>query len=60
VDRVRLWWFSYRFQGSLSFIFTQKLKALKVDLKRWNEQEFGHVEFLKKAPLEECEEMFGH
>jgi hypothetical protein len=53
VDRVRLWWFSYRFQGSLSFIFTQKLKALKVDLKRWNEQEFGHVEFLKKAPLEE-------
>jgi len=34
LDRVRLWWSSYRFQGSPSFIFAQKLK---VDLKRWNE-----------------------
>jgi hypothetical protein len=25
VDRVRLWWASYRFQGSPSFIFSQKL-----------------------------------
>jgi hypothetical protein len=53
VDRVRLWWASYRFQGSPSFIFTQKLKALKADLKRWNEQEFGNVEFRKKMHMEE-------
>jgi hypothetical protein len=53
VDKVRLWWSSYSFQGSPSFIFAQKLKALKADLKRWNEQVFGNVEFCKKALLEE-------
>jgi hypothetical protein len=53
VDRVRLWWESYRFQGSPSFIFSQKLKALKIDLKRWNDQEFGNVEFRKKMHMEE-------
>jgi hypothetical protein len=53
VDRVRLWWESYHFQGSPSFIFTQKLKALKNDLKRWNEQEFSNVEYRKKMHLEE-------
>jgi hypothetical protein len=26
------------FQGSLSFILASKLKAMKVDLKRWNEK----------------------
>jgi hypothetical protein len=53
VDRVRLWWTSYHFQGSPSFIFSQKLKALKNDLKRWNEHEFDNVEFRKKRLLEE-------
>jgi hypothetical protein len=33
------------------FIFSQKLKALKNDLKRWNEHEFGNVEFHKKKGL---------
>jgi hypothetical protein len=51
VDRVRLWWESYRFQGSPSFIFSPKLKALKNDLKRWNEQEFGNVEYQKKNAM---------
>jgi hypothetical protein len=37
VDRVRLWWASYTFQGSPSFVLAKKLKALKVDLKLWNE-----------------------
>jgi len=53
VDRVCLWWESYRFQGSPSFIFSQKLKALKIDLKRWNDQEFGNVEFRKEMHMEE-------
>jgi hypothetical protein len=48
VERVRLWWTSYHFQGSPSFIFSQKLKALKIDRKRWNELEFGNVEVRKK------------
>jgi hypothetical protein len=53
VDKVRLWWSSYSFQGSPSFVLAQKLKALKADLKKWNEQVFGNVEFRKKALLEE-------
>jgi hypothetical protein len=38
VDRVRQWWLSYHFRGSPSFILAKKLKALKADLKSWNEQ----------------------
>jgi hypothetical protein len=53
VDKVRHWWSSYSFLGTPSFVLAQKLKALKVDLKRWNEQVFGNVEFRKKALLEE-------
>jgi hypothetical protein len=53
VERVRLWWLAYHFQGSPNFIFPKKLKALKLDLKKWNEQEFGKVEFIKKALMEE-------
>jgi hypothetical protein len=37
VDKVRPWWASYTFQGSPSFVLAKKLKALKVDLKLWNE-----------------------
>jgi len=53
MERVRLWWESYSFQGSPSFVLAQKLKALKVDLKSWNKQVFGNVESLKLARLEE-------
>jgi hypothetical protein len=53
VDRVRLWWASFCFQGSPSFVLAQKLKALKVDLKLWNEQVFENVDSLQKARLED-------
>uniref|UniRef100_A0A2N9E3N6 Endonuclease/exonuclease/phosphatase domain-containing protein n=1 Tax=Fagus sylvatica TaxID=28930 RepID=A0A2N9E3N6_FAGSY len=43
VERVRGWWNSYSFSSSASFIMANKLKALKVDLKQWNSQEFGNV-----------------
>jgi hypothetical protein len=36
VDRMKLWWDSYHFQGSLSFIVASKFKALKVDLRNGN------------------------
>jgi hypothetical protein len=41
--KVRGWWDSYHFQGSPSYILAHKLKALKMDLKRWNKEEFGNV-----------------
>jgi hypothetical protein len=53
VDKMRLWWASYSFQGPPSFVLAKKFNTLKVDLKLWNEQVFGNVDSLKKARLEE-------
>ena len=50
VDTVKAWWASYLFQGNPSFIVAKKLVALKLDLKKWNEAEFGNVT-LKKQQL---------
>lgn len=36
------------FQGTPSYILAKKLVALKVDLKRWNETEFGNVAIKKQ------------
>ena len=43
LERVRSWWESYLFQGSPSFILANKLKLLKLDLKRWNVEEFSNI-----------------
>ena len=43
-----MWWASYVFQGTPSFILAKKLAALKLDLKMWNEAEFGNVTFKKQ------------
>ena len=42
-ERVKEWWDSYIFFGSPSYIMACKLKALKTDLKKWNEEVFGNV-----------------
>ena len=47
VDKVKAWWASYLFQGTPSFILAKKLVALKLDLKKWNETEFGNVAYKK-------------
>ena len=47
VDKVKVWWASYMFQGTPSYILTKKIIALKLDLKKWNETEFGNVTFKK-------------
>jgi hypothetical protein len=43
MEQVNTWWLSYSFQGLPSFILASKLKALKVDLNKWNEEVFGDV-----------------
>ena len=48
VDKVKMWWASYLFQGTPSFILAKKLAALKLDLKKWNETEFGNVTYKKQ------------
>jgi len=49
VNRVRLWLVSYTIQSSPSFVLAKQLKALKVDLKLWNEPVFENVDSLKKS-----------
>ncbi|KAL4644003.1 hypothetical protein ACB092_02G132300 [Castanea dentata] len=48
VDKVKDWWASHLFQGTPSFILAKKLAALKLDLKKWNEMEFGNVTYKKQ------------
>ncbi len=51
VNKVRGWWSSYSFRGTPSYVLSQKLKALKEDLKKWNKQVFGDVG-LRRQQLE--------
>lgn len=39
---MRQWWESYHFNGDPSFVLANKLRALKEDLKRWDQEEFGN------------------
>jgi hypothetical protein len=50
---VKHWWDSYSFQGTPSYVLACKLKALKHDLKKWNEEVFGNVERNKRKLFEE-------
>lgn len=38
-----------------SFVLARKLKALKLDLKKWNDKVFGKVERRKRSLLEELQ-----
>jgi hypothetical protein len=55
VDKVRVWWSSFSFVGSPSFILAKKLRALKGEIKKWNREEFGNVGARIKAWEEELE-----
>jgi hypothetical protein len=57
VDRVKHWWTSYLFPGSPSHIMASKLKALKVDLKQWNTNEFGNIHFKHLKLLQSLHEL---
>jgi hypothetical protein len=57
MNRVRHWWLSYQFDGSLSYIFANKLKALKAYLKKWNTESFGNVGIKKNQLLYELHEI---
>ncbi|KAF5477381.1 hypothetical protein F2P56_004026 [Juglans regia] len=42
VEKVRAWWEAYSFEGTPIFIVAGKLKALKANVKKWNEEVFRH------------------
>jgi len=48
---------SYEFSGLPSFILANKLKALKTDLKKWNEEVFGDIGKKKKELLKGIREL---
>jgi hypothetical protein len=56
-ERVKEWWDSYIFYGTPSYIMACKLKALKVDLKKWNEEVFGNVGVKRNKLMSELEEL---
>ena len=48
LEKVKSWWENYHFQGTPSFILAKKLNALKTDLKKWNETDFGNISVKKQ------------
>ena len=57
VERVQGWWSGYSFTGSPSFILANKLKALKADLKVWNREVVGDIQFKKRRHMGEVMEL---
>jgi hypothetical protein len=49
VEHVKKGWMSYNFQGYPSFILVLMLGAMKMDLKKWNEEVFGNIGKQKKG-----------
>ena len=45
---MKSWWENYYFQGTPSYILAKKLIALKMDLKKWNEIDFGNITVKKQ------------
>jgi hypothetical protein len=54
---MRGWWTSYPLFGTPSYVLTNKLKALKEDLKIWNKEIFGEVGSKKNLLLGELTAM---
>jgi len=52
---VRDKWNSYSIQANSIYIFIDKLKSLKANLKVWNRDVFGHMESEKKIIPKERE-----
>ena len=57
VERVKHWWESYLFEGSPGYILSQKLKALKADLRQWNKDVFGDVGIRKGELIREIQQL---
>lgn len=43
-DMVKKMWGSVEVEGWAAFVLKEKLKNLKVQLARWNKDEFGHLD----------------
>ena len=50
-DQMKMWWGSFNFTRTSSFVLDAKLRALKVILKTWNKEVFGLIEINKEEAL---------
>ncbi|RVW47728.1 Transposon TX1 uncharacterized 149 kDa protein [Vitis vinifera] len=50
-DLVKSWWNGYSVEGYSSHCITEKFKALKKDLKKWNKEVVGNVSFNRAEAL---------
>lgn len=57
VEKVRTWWESYQYQQSPSYRLANKLIVLKMDLKKWNEEDFRNVEVNKNKLWSDINEL---
>ena len=51
-EMLKDWWQGFNFSGSYSFILTEKLKALKNNLKIWNKEVFEKVGVNKRLAVD--------
>ncbi|KAH7846593.1 hypothetical protein Vadar_015807 [Vaccinium darrowii] len=52
VERVGEWWNNYSVIGKPSFVLAKKMKLLKEDLRKWNIEIFGRLEFQKDKAVD--------
>ena len=52
LDKVKSWWENYHFQETPSYILAKKLTALKSNLKKWIESDFGNIAAKKQLFME--------
>ncbi|WMV46111.1 hypothetical protein MTR67_039496 [Solanum verrucosum] len=57
VDRVREWWSSFRYTGRPDYVLACKLKALKLKLKEWKQEEGGNLGIQRRRLLEQLAEL---
>lgn len=53
MDLIKEWWIGFNFRGSPSFVLHSKLKALKQNLKAWNQDVFGNAGIRRSELLDE-------
>ena len=56
-ELVQGWWDSYQIEGTPSFILAKKLKALKSNLKKWNDEVFGNVAHKRNQLMNELNKL---
>ncbi|WMV30152.1 hypothetical protein MTR67_023537 [Solanum verrucosum] len=57
VDRVREWWSSFSYTGRPDYVLACKLKALKLKLKEWKQEEGGNLGSQRRRLLEQLAEL---